>query len=228
MSGHIRSFLAEFIGTFALVWLAAGAVCVDAMLPAGLGPVGIALAYGAAAALTTYALGRASGGHFNPAITAAVYVSKRIDAVKASFYVICQLLGAALAGLLLARTFQSRPEIAAQPPYLGSCDLWAVGFRAATLIEAIATFLLVLVYYSARYEGRARSGWPVAVGLAVTAGSLALGPLTGGALNPARAFGPAVASGHWSHFYVYWVGPLVGAAAAALLYDNILLEGKTE
>lgn len=228
MSGNIRSFVAEFIGTFAVVWLAAGAVCVDAVLPGRLGAVGIALAYGCSAAIATYALGRASGGHFNPALTAAAYVSKRLDAVKASFYVICQLLGAALAGLLLSRTFQAHPEVSTRAPFLGACDLWGIGFRGATLLEAIGTFLLVLVYYAARYEGRARSGWPTAIGLSLAAGSLALGPLTGGALNPARAFGPAVASGHWANFYVYWVGPLVGAAAAALLYDNLFLEGKTE
>ncbi len=223
MSGNIRSFLAEFIGTFAIVWLAAGAVCVDAAMPGRLGGVGVALAYGVAVAMATYALGPVSGGHFNPALTAAAYLSKRVDTVKAIFYVISQLLGAALAGVLLARSFQAWPQLGTAQPFYGSCDLTGVGFRTATLLEAIATFLMVLAYYAARYEGRARSGWPLAMGFAVTAGALALGPLTGGALNPARSFGPAVASGHWTHFYVYWAGPVVGACAAALLYDNLFL-----
>lgn len=222
MSGNIRSFVAEFVGTFALVWLAAGAVCVDAASPGRLGGTGTALAYGLAVFTLTYALSRSSGAHFNPAVTAAVYVSKRIDGVKAVFYIISQLLGAALAGLLLARSFAARPELSAAAPFLGACDLWGIGFRGATLLEAIATFLLVLVYYAGTREGHARSAFPLAVGMVVAAGSLALGPLTGGALNPARAFGPAVATGHWTNFYVYWVGPLVGAAAAALLYDNLL------
>lgn len=223
MSGNIRSFLAEFIGTFAVVWLAAGAVCIDAAVPGRLGAVGVSLAYGLGVAMMTYALGPASGGHFNPALTAAAYVSRRLELIKAIFYLISQLLGAALAGLLLARTFAAWPQLATAQPFFGSCDLNGIGFRGATLLEAIATFLLVLVYCSARYEGRARSGWPLAMGFAVTAGSLALGPLTGGAMNPARAFGPAVASGHWTHFYVYCVGPLVGAGAATLLYDQLFL-----
>lgn len=226
MSGNIRAFLAEFIGTFAVVWLAAGAVCVDAAMPGRLGGVGVALAYGLAVALATYALGRASGGHFNPALTAAAYLSRRLDAVKAIFYVISQLLGAALAGLFLVRTFQAWPQLGTSQPFFGACDLSGIGFRGATLLEAVGTFLVVLVYYAARYEGRARGGWPAAMGFVVSADALALGPLTGAALNPARSFGPAVASGHWAHFYVYWVGPVVGACAAALLYDLLFLEAQ--
>jgi MIP family channel proteins len=225
MSGNIRSFLAEFIGTFAVVWIAAGAVCVEATLPGQLGLLGTALAYGAAVALATYALGPASGGHFNPAVTIALFISRRLDGLRCVFYLASQLLGSAAAGFLLAKTFP--PALSSAAPYLGACRLAGVGFRMATLLEAISVFLIMLVYCSARFSGRARSGWPIAMGFATTACALAIGPLTGAALNPARFFGPALASGHWADFYVYCAGPISGAILAALFHKIFLSEEKT-
>jgi MIP family channel proteins len=216
MTGALKSYLAEFIGTFALVLSAAGALCV------GLDPAACALAYGLAAMSMTYAFGPISGGHFNPALTLGLYAAKRMDTVRCVFYVGSQLLGAAMAGLLLAAAFHH------QPSTLGGVFLGKIGFKAATLLEAVATFFLVSAYYAAVFDTRGRAGAaPLAHGAALAAGALWLGPLTGGAMNPARAFGPSLNTGIWAGWYVWWAGPIVGAVAAALLYESLFLERKS-
>ena len=215
MTGALKSYLGEFIGTFALVLAGAGSLCV------GLGPGLAALNYGLAAMSMTYAFGPISGGHFNPALTVALYAAKRVDAARAVLFVVSQLLGAALAGRLLAAALHG------DPVQLGGTVL-TIGFKAATLLEAVATFFLVISYYAAVYDPRGRAGAaPLAHGAALAAGALWLGPLTGGALNPARAFGPAINSGLWASWYVWWAGPIVGATAAALLYESLFLERKS-
>jgi len=220
MSGNFKAYLAEFLGTFALVVAAAGAVSMQGAAGAvTLTPV--ALSYGAASAMALFAFGPASGGHFNPAVTLGMLLGRRLDGITALFYFFSQLLGAAVAGSFLKSVLHD-PALASAAPYLGSCDLTGVGFRAGTLIEAVATFFLVATFMSTTSvrKGPVRMG-PMAVGLAVVFGVIVAGPVTGAALNPARAFGPAVASGHWSNWYVYWMGPLAGGAAAGLLQDNI-------
>lgn len=216
MTGAIKSYLAELIGTFAIVLTAAGALCV------GLEPGLAALGYGLSAMSMTYAFGPISGGHFNPALTLGLYAAKRVDTVRCVFFVVSQLLGAAMAGLLLAAAFHY------EPPTLGGVFLGKVGFKAATLLEAVSTFFLVSAYYAAVFDPRGRAGAaPLAHGAALAAGALWLGPLTGGAMNPARAFGPAINTGIWADWYVWWAGPVVGAVAAALLYESLFLERKS-
>ena len=210
MSGTFRSCLAEFAGTFALVWLAAGAAC------AGLGPLGAALAYGLALAVVTHSF-RSSEAHFNPAITAALGLIGRLDRVRAVFLVACQLLGAGFAGLFLVKSYGAAASA-------GNCVLAGVGFRMGTLIEAMTAFWVTIAFCRARLDG-SDSG-AAAVGAAASACALATGSLTGGAFNPARAFGPALAVGNWTHWYVFWAGPLVGAAAAALCYDRLFADKK--
>lgn len=224
MGGNLKSYLAEFIGTFGLVFVAAASFCAEALSPGRLGLTGLALAYGGAATAVTYAYGPISGGHFNPAVTLSFCVLGRLDRIKAVFYVVSQLLGAALAGQLLKATLH-HPELLAPPVCLGACDLSGVGFRAATLLEAVGTFFLVCAVYATTVDSRGKaSAAPLAVGTCLAGAMLALGPLTGAALNPARAFGPAIVTGHWSHWYVYWAGPLVGGCAAAFLYEYFFLE----
>lgn len=134
MSGNFKAYLAEIVGTFALVFAAAGSVAMDAAAGGKLGLTGMALAYGSATAVALFAFGPTSGGHFNPAVTAGMIVARRIDAVTGVFYVISQLLGAALAGLFLNAVLH------ADTSHMGVCDLQGVGFRAGTLIEAVSTF----------------------------------------------------------------------------------------
>lgn len=225
MTGNLKSYLAEMIGTFAWVFVAAGSVCMDQMTGGKLGLVGVALAPGLAVAAMVYIYGPVSGGHFNPAVTIAMLVSQRTDSLKCVFYVISQLFGAAIAGLFLNSVLRAHPDLISAPPFLGGCDLAGVGFKAATLLEAVMTFFLVSTIYATAVDSRgSKATAPLAIGMTVTFCILAGGPLTGAALNPARTFGPAVVSGHWANWYVYWAGPLVGGAAAALLYENLYLE----
>lgn len=227
MAGHLRAFLAEFVGTFALVFFAAGAVCADTLNPGRLGAVGIALAYGGAAAVMLFAFQPISGGHFNPALTLSLFVHRRVNTLKSVFYLAAQLLGAASAAGVLSAVFRSHPALAEAPPFLGACDLSQLGFKAGTLLEAIGTFFLVSAFYGTAIDERGSAKFaPIAAGLAYASGALVLGPLTGAALNPARAFGPAVATGHWTHAYVYWIGPLTGALAASSIYEKLYLEKK--
>ena len=219
MSGTLRSLLAEFLGTFALVWLAAGATAADAAMGGHSGPLVAPLAYGLALGMLTYAFG-STDAHFNPALTVALVLTRRLDAVRGVFLVFCQLLGAGLAGFFLLRSFHANAAA-------GACMLNGVGFRMGTLIEAMTTFWLVFVYCKARLDSGGAAGC-AAIGAAAAAAALATSPLTGGAFNPARAFGPAVALGLWTHWYVYWAGPLVGAGAAAVLYEHLFSAPKKE
>mgnify|MGYP001558706822 FL=1 len=222
MAGTLRALAAEFLGTFAWVCLGAGAVCADSLSGGRLGPTGIGLCQGLAVAAVFALFGRRAQGLFNPAFTAALLLFKRLTPPQALLCLLSQLLAAALAGLFLAGAF-SRAEIASAEPFLGAC-LPSVGFRAATLIEAVMTFFLAGAAgraLDARAEDHA--AWSLAVGAVASAATLAAFPLTGAAFNPARAFGPAMVTGQWSLHYVYWVGPAAGAvlgtAAARFLFS---------
>lgn len=225
--GSFKSYLAEFIGTFTLIFVGAGSVCMDAVTAGKVGLVGIALAHGCVIAAMGYSYGSVSGGHFNPALTIAMLVHHRIDSVKGILYIIFQLLGAAMGGLLLGIVLRSYPDLSLAKPFLGACDLSGVGFKTATLLEALFTFWVASSYYAMNLDSRSPHNCaPLVVGITVAFGVLAAGPLTGAALNPARAFGPALATGHWNHWYIYWIGPLAGACAAFFLYENLLLTPK--
>lgn len=217
MAGNIRALVAELVGTFGWVLFVAGAACADALAGGRLGPGGQALAQGLAVAGVYGVFGRYSAGLFNPAFTAALVAARRLDWVKAALCLLCQLLGAALAGLFLATIFGA----ADRPPFLGAV-VPSLDFRAATLVEAVLAFFLAAAARTASQDRRLGGG-ALTVGAVAAAASLVGGPLTGAAMNPARAFGPAVASGLWRMHYVYWVGPLAGAMAGiwlARLYEK--------
>ena len=221
--GGLRAFGAELAGTFALTLAGAGAVCMDAATGGRLGPLGVALAYAAAMAAVFFCF-PGSGARFNPALTLADLAVRRAPATRGIFALAAQLSGATCAGLLLRAVLSGgKPELLAAPVYLGACAPAGVGYRAATLIEAVLTFFLACAV-TASDERRRRALGPFAIGAAALLGGLAAGPLTGAAMNPARAFGPAIATGAWSFHYVYWVGPLAGAVLAALIAPSIVTE----
>jgi MIP family channel proteins len=221
--GGLRAFGAELAGTFALTLAGAGAVCMDAVTGGRLGPAGIALAYATATAAVFFIFPGA-GARFNPALTLAGLAVRREPVTRGVFALAAQLLGAACAGLLLRAVLSGgKPELLGAPAYLGACMPNGVGYRAATLIEAVLTFFLACAV-TASAERRRRALGPFAIGAAALFGGLAAGPLTGAAMNPARAFGPAIAAGAWSFHYVYWVGPLAGAVLAALIAPSIVTE----
>lgn len=216
-----QKLVAEFLGTFALVFFGAGAICTERFLQGnGSGPLGAALASGLAIAVMSVAFGHISGAHFNPAVTIGFWITKRMSTVEVLGYWIAQMLGGIVAAFCLKAIVPR--EDAWQPVLGGTPDLVRDFTRLPAMgLEALITFFLVLVYFATTSEDNidSRSLSSFAVGLVYTSGILVAAPFTGAALNPARAFGPALASTHWSNQGVYWVGPLAGGFLAGLIYD---------
>jgi len=229
MYNLIQKLTAEFLGTFALIFFGAGAVCVDWQLRStgGLGLAAIALAEGLTMAIMVSALGHISGGHFNPAITIGYWVTKRLSTLDTLAYWAAQLVGAIAAAYLLKVIIPDetwRNVALGTPELMRDFPTWS-----ALTLGAVATFFLVLVVFATVVDERGtfRAIGSFAIGLTITLGMLVAGPFTGGAMNPARAFGPALASHHWLNQGTYWVGPLGGGFVAGLLYDALFLR-KTE
>lgn len=226
MYSFAQKLTAEFLGTFALIFFGAGAVCVDWYPHSSnaLGLLGIALVYGLTMAIMVCALGHISGGHFNPAITIAFWVTKRLNTIDTIAYWVAQLAGAIVAAFVLKSII---PDDTWRAVALGT-PMLAHDFTrlSGIVLEGIATFILVLTFFAALVDERS-SFRPVAgfaIGLSLAIGSLIASPFTGGALNPARAFGPALASAHWQNYGMYWVGPLAGGFLAGFLYDSFFLK----
>jgi len=218
--------VAEFIGTFALIFFGAGAICADQFLhgAGGIGLLGMALAEGLTFGAMLTAVGHISGGHFNPAITIGMWVTRRISTMAAFLYWLAQLAGAAAAAYVLKVVV---PEDAWRAVALGAPDLARDLTRVpGMVVEALLTFFLVFVFFATTVDEKgaaSRRAAGFATGLVVAGGILAGGPFTGAAMNPARAFGPALAAGHWANWGVYWVGPLCGGFIAGWLYDVLYL-----
>lgn len=214
---YLSACAAEALGTFTLIFLGAGSICINALLGDTFGLTRVAFAHGLAIFTMASALGHVSGGHFNPAVTAAMLFSGRQKPAAAGLYIASQLAGAAIAAGLLARIFGGFVGV---QPFLGACDLSLVGVKGGIALEALMTFLLVTVIFGAALDSRgAKTLAPLAIGMTITGCIMLGGPLTGAALNPARAFGPALASGHWNNHLVYWIGPVLGALGASALYE---------
>lgn len=208
----LRNAVAEAVGTFALVFLGVLASTVGG----GLTPS--ALAHGLTIMVFVAALGHVSGGHFNPAVTLGLFLGKKIDLQGAATYWAAQFLGGILAAAIVLAT-TDRSVVQAGTPVIAD----GVNVVGAIVLEAIATFFLVLVVFGTVVDNRAPiSIYPVAIGLTISAGIFAIGPLTGGALNPARGFGPAVVGGEWGGTAAWLVGPLLGAVMAWALYEFVI------
>ena len=204
------ALVAEAIGTFLFFFIAAGAALVVTGDPAATLLV-VALAHGLVLAVLVSSLGAVSGAHFNPAVTLGLWVAGKIDAPKGLAFVVAQLLGGAAAGFALALCFTDvRPAV----PALGQ-GIDAVGGIA---LEAIMTAVLLLAVFGTAVDPRGPKVGGLAIGLAVAADILFGGTLTGAAMNPARWFGPAIAAGTFDNWYVWWIGPFLGAVVVALLY----------
>jgi MIP family channel proteins len=212
--------LAEFVGTFALIFIGVLAISAVQIIkaPDGLANLtSIGLAHGLTIAVMAASLGAVSGGHFNPAVTVAMLSVGRIGAVDALAYIAAQLGGASVAGFLIAGLFDGA-AVAGGTPVLAP----QVSPVAGIVIEAVTTFFLVNTIFGSAVDDRApKNVFPFAIGLTVALDIMATGPLTGAAMNPARTFGPALASGMWVNHYVYWVGPILGGVLAALLHQYV-------
>jgi len=212
-----KKYLAELISTFALVFVGAGAIL------ANNGITGVALAHGLVLMSMIYATAHISGAHINPAVTIGMWIAKKINTKDGIFYIIAQLLGASIAGYLLLAIFPNGLDANLGATSLASNITVGMGI----LIEAILTFFLVFTIFGVAVDKRGHNGaFGLAIGLVLTFDILVGGNLTGAAMNPARSFGPALASGFWSNHLVYWVGPIIGSVIAALTYNKLLLNKK--
>ncbi len=222
---------AEFFGTAFLTLIGAGAVTATDTLSKGhpteadIGVVGLAFAI--ALAISIYSIGKVSGGHVNPAVTLALLATRRIEVVMGGLYIVAQVLGALVGALGIIAIFGT--GAATVPGGMGVTSFAAptTAIQAAGA-EAIGTFVFMFVITSMAADSRAPTGWAgLVIGLTLGAVIMVMGTVTGASLNPARSLGPAViqAAFHgkvdWGQYWVYVVGPIVGAVAGAFAYDAV-------
>jgi MIP family channel proteins len=222
-----QKLAAEFVGTFTLIFIGAGSICADQFMKSSGGPgsglLAIAAAHGLAIAIMVTAVGHISGGHLNPAVSIGFWVTRRLGTFQTLAYWIAQLAGATFAAYLLSVII---PRDTWQAVHLGTPGL-ATDFTRlhGMALEAATTFLLVWVVFATAADNKGAfdkiAGF--AIGLTICMDALIAGPFTGAAMNPARAFGPALVSSTWANHGVYWVGPLVGGVLAGFLYNTFYL-----
>jgi MIP family channel proteins len=218
---YVKPVVAELIGTFGFVFIGAGSIITNTLTRGTVGLIGIALALGLGLAIMITIFAGISGGHINPAVTIGFLVTRRIAPLLGLLYIVAQLVGATLAGLLLRAIYPQAVWRAAQ---LGTTNLGpGVSFGTGVLIEAILTFFLLLAVFGTAVDPRAPKVGGFVIGLTVLVDILVGGPLTGASMNPARTFGPALAGGFWQNDLVYWIGPIIGAIIAALIYEYVIL-----
>ena len=231
----LRAVIAEFIATFLFVFVGAGSVVMvtgvlkssPANDPAAL--AAIALAHGLAIATLVAATAKISGGHINPAVTFAAVITGRMKASVGVFYVVGQLLGAAIGAWLLKLAIE---EAFWMPSHLGAHALNSAALTsdgAGVLVEIVLTFVLVFTVFATAIDPRGMGNLaPMAIGLAVLIDHFVGVPLTGASMNPARSFGPSLVANFWDDHWVYWVGPLAGGGLAGLLYYSLYLSRPDE
>lgn len=216
MNGHLKPALAEFVGTFTLVFIGAGAGALAGANGGGI--VAVALAHGVALMIIVYAWGAISGGHANPAVTFGLVVTGKIPWNKAAWYWVAQLLGGTLAALLLAWLIGVGTGLGATKGSLTATEPIKV-----LVIEAVLTFFLVTAVYGSAVSNRNGNAAGIAIGFVLLMDILMGGALTGASMNPARTFGPALVTGDLSYLWMYVVGQLLGGGVAGLVYDRVFL-----
>ena len=221
---YIKAAVAELIGTFTLVFIGAGAGAVLENNSAG--TVGVALAHGLALLVIIYAWGSISGAHVNPAVTLGVAAAGRMEWPKAVAYWVAQFLGAAVAAYLLQWFLGPDSMLGSTIGSLTPHKDVAGDAMKVIVLEAVLTFFLVAAVFASGVHGRNGNMAGIAIGLVLTMDILAGGSFTGASMNPARTFGPALATGDMSYLWMYLVGPSVGGVLAALLYDRYFLPAE--
>lgn len=220
------AYAAELIGTFVLVFAICGFVSVSSA--GGFDLAGLALVHALVLMVLVYAIGGTSGAHFNPAVTAALWWIRKISTGNAVVYVICQCVGAILAGLLVLLLFNDVGEsvnygaTAVNPEVIQGGSVWL-----ALIAEAAGAAVLMWAIMGLAVNPRGEAALAgVGIGGALGVGAMIFGPATGAGLNPARWLGPAIASGEFADFWLYIVGPVAGAIIAALAYRAFILNPR--
>ena len=219
---NFKAFLAEFIGTFALIFVGVGAIASNHISGGQSGLVGIALAHGLTIAVMVSATGAISGGHLNPAVTIGLFCAQKIDALNAFGYIVSQCLGAILAAFLIKLCIPAEALLAVgmgtPTPGVG------ITIPMVLLTEIILTFFLVFVVYGTAVDKRAPKVGGLFIGLTVALDILIGGPISGAAMNPARHLGPALLGGGTQYIWLYWLGPVIGGVLAGITYKTVLEE----
>jgi MIP family channel proteins len=222
MPSLLRRSLAEALGTFALVFIGVGSVAAKYYPDANYGLYGVATAHAIVLAVMITATMAISGGHLNPAVTIGLLVARRTTGQTAAAYIVAQLIGGVLGAAAIKAIF---PIGVTRPIALGTPAIASnIQISQAIALEAILTFFLVSAVFGTCVNPDAPKVGGFAVGLVLWFDILVGGPLTGAAMNPARAFGPALVAGQWVAHSVYWVGPILGGIVAGLLWENVLLK----
>ncbi len=221
-----RRFVAELIGTFTLVFFGCAAVISNAYPGANFGLLGIAWVHAVALAIGVTMAMNISGGHLNPAVSAGLLVARRIDLRTFGVHLAAQVAAAALAAVLLKAFF---PHSLASVVNYGIASLNInVSFAQGLALEALLTFFLMSAVYGTVVAPTAPRVGGFGVGLSLFFLIMMGGPLTGAAMNPARALTPAIASGVWQAQLLYWIGPILGAIAASLVWEFFLIDKTAE
>lgn len=219
MNDNFKPALAEFIGTFTLVFIGAGAGALGSQIG---GVLGVALAHGIALMVIVYTWGAISGAHVNPAVTFGLAITGKMAWIKAVYYWVAQFLGATVAAFVLVYLVGTAGGVGATVGELTKTDP-----IRTMVVEAILTFFLMITVFATAVAGRGGNATGLAIGFVLTMDILMGGSLTGGSMNPARTFGPALVTNDFSYLLWYIIGPLLGAGVAALLYDRVFMETKT-
>ena len=217
----IQRYLAEFLGTFFLLFVGCGAIMSNFVLDGQLGNVGISLAFGMVIAVMIFIVGGISAAHFNPAVTIAFAVTKRFPWRRVLPYIIVQMVGALLAGCCHYLMFSA--DILEQSKF--GAPLPQLNIASSLMVEFIISFLLMLVISRVATDSRVPGTVPaLAIGMTVTLCALFAGPLTSAAMNPARSIAPAILSGNiasWEFPFIYILIPVLGAAAGAFCSEYL-------
>ncbi len=210
----IGVYLAELVGTFTLVFAGCGAIVIDSVSHGQITHVGVAITFGLVIGAMIYAIGHISGAHFNPAVTLAFALTRHFPFRRVPLYWLAQLFGAALAALVLRAMFGDVAHVGATIP--------SGGDGQSLVLEIVLTFFLMFVVMAVATDDRAvGQAAALAVGGTVLLDAMFGGPISGASMNPARSFGPALASNMWAHYWIYVVAPIAGAIVGAFTYELV-------
>jgi len=207
----MRSYLAECLGTFALIFCGTGAIVADHLSGGSLGHLGISITFGLLVMSLIYSFGAISGAHFNPAVSIAFTLAKRFPKERLLGYISAQVLGAILASGALKLLFPDQTAFGATVP--------SGTYMQSFILEVILTFFLMLVIFQVATGSKEQGMFAgIAIWGMVTMASLFAGPICGASMNPARSIGPGLISGQINGLWIYMTAPIMGAALATLVW----------
>jgi MIP family channel proteins len=210
-----KEVIAEALGTFILVFAGTGAVMVDGISQGAVTHLGVSFVFGSVVAALIYTLGHISGAHMNPAVTLAFWTGGFFPRRQVIPYIIAQSAGAIAASALLLLSLGHVAKLGATLPL--NNNWWQ-----SLVIETVLTFILMLVILGSGLDKRACVGFAgIAIGLTVGLEAAFMGPITGASMNPARSLGPALVGHLWQYHWLYWLGPILGAQLAILVYRQV-------